>query len=124
MKNSPSLSNRRTFLRSGAAIAAVGCLPTSATLAHAARTPASDRPSPIRLGLTSYTFRTLTRAQVIAAMKNLKLTLINCKDAKDHLPMSPLDAEKAALADYAAAGSTGQHKPVRLSGHNQLSDEL
>ncbi|HEY1744129.1 MAG TPA: sugar phosphate isomerase/epimerase [Granulicella sp.] len=106
MKNSHSLSNRRTFLRSGAAIAAAGCLPTGAALALAAPTATPDKPSPVRLGLTSYTFRTLTRAQLIATMKTLKLTLLNCKDAKDHLPMSSLDEEKAALADYAAAGIT------------------
>jgi sugar phosphate isomerase/epimerase len=104
MKNTPSPSSRRAFLRSGAAIAAAGCLPTGAALALASPTEAPGKPSPIRLGLASYTLRTLTRAQVIAAMKDLRLTLLNCKDAKDHLPMASLDEEKSALADYAAAG--------------------
>jgi sugar phosphate isomerase/epimerase len=104
MKNTPSPSSRRAFLRSGAALAAAGCLPTGAAFALASPTEAPGKPSPIRLGLASYTLRTLTRAQVIAAMKDLRLTLLNCKDAKDHLPMASLDEEKAALADYAAAG--------------------
>lgn len=104
MKNFPSSSSRRAFLRSGAAIAAAGCLPTGAPLALAAPAENPGKLSPIRLGLASYTLRTLTRAQVIAAMKDLRLTLLNCKDAKDHLPMASLDEEKAALADYAAAG--------------------
>jgi sugar phosphate isomerase/epimerase len=61
------------------------------------------KPSPIKLGLASYTFRNFTRAQLIASMKQLNLTDLNCKDAKDHLPMDAT-AEAAALADYAANG--------------------
>jgi sugar phosphate isomerase/epimerase len=94
-------TDRRTFLRSTLAAAAATALP-SATFAAPAK-PA-ESPSPIRLGMASYTLRTLTRAQVIAAMKDLRLTTINCKDAKDHLPMTPPEAEQAALADYAANG--------------------
>src|SRR5580698_6193300 len=77
MKNFPSSSSRRAFLRSGAAIAAAGCLPTGAPLALAAPAENPGKLSPIRLGLASYTLRTLTRAQVIAAMKDLRLTLLN-----------------------------------------------
>jgi sugar phosphate isomerase/epimerase len=58
---------------------------------------------PIKLGLASYTFRNFTRAQLIGFMKELQLTDLNAKDAKDHLPMDPA-LEAAALADYAAAG--------------------
>ena len=36
-------------------------------------------------------------------MKQLQLTGLNAKDAKDHLPMDPA-AEAQALSDYAAAG--------------------
>ena len=100
MKNVSSPQTRRNFLRSGAALAVAGCLPSTAAVAFAA----PEAPSPIRLGMASYTLRTMTRAQVIAAMKDLRLTLINCKDAKDHLPMTPPEAEQAALADYAANG--------------------
>ncbi len=71
------------------------------TLAEAAA--ASGKPSPIKLGLASYTFRNFTRAQLIGFMKQLNLVDLNCKDAKDHLPMDPGDEAKA-LADYAANG--------------------
>ena len=103
MKNFSSLSSRRSFLRSSAAVAAAGCLPSTAAFAAAA--PASaETPSPIRLGMASYTLRTFDRAKVIAAMKELRLTTINCKDTKDHLPSTSPEAEQAALADYAANG--------------------
>ncbi|MGB6746088.1 MAG: sugar phosphate isomerase/epimerase [Terracidiphilus sp.] len=62
----------------------------------------TGKPSPIKLGLTSYTFREFTRAQLIASMKQLNLVDLNCKDAKDHLSMDPT-AEAAAMADYAAS---------------------
>ena len=103
MRNSSSFSNRRSFLRSGAAIAAAGCLPSTAAFA-AAPAASAETPSPIRLGLASYTLRTFDRAKVIAAMKELRLTTINCKDVKDHLPSTSPEAEQAALADYAANG--------------------
>ncbi len=60
---------------------------------------------PIRLGLASYTFRNLTRAQLIASMKQLNVLALNVKDIKDHLPSDP-DGEVQALRDYAAAGIT------------------
>lgn len=59
--------------------------------------------SPIRLGLASYTFRNFTRAQMIGFMKQLNITDLNAKDAKDHLPMDE-QQESAALADYSATG--------------------
>src|ERR1039457_4655998 len=65
--------------------------------------PASGKPSPIRLGLASYTFRNFTRAQFIGFMKQLNVLDLNVKDVKDHLPMDPA-LEAAALAGYAAAG--------------------
>jgi len=37
-------------------------------------------------------------------MKELRLTDLNAKDVKDHLPMSPPEATDAALRDYAANG--------------------
>jgi sugar phosphate isomerase/epimerase len=64
---------------------------------------ASGAPSPIRLGLASYTFRNFSRTQLIGFMKQLDMDALNAKDAKDHLPMDP-DGEAAALADYTAAG--------------------
>lgn len=96
MKNAFS---RRNFIRSGA-FAAAAC---AAAPAFAQLTQADGAPSPVHLGLASYTFRNFSRAQLIAFMKQLNITGLNAKDAKDHLPMAP-DEEAKALADYAAAG--------------------
>ena len=102
MKNKIS---RRSFLQSSTFVAAS----TAATAfvnpasAQAQAIPAAGKPSPVRLGLASYTFRNFTRAQLLGFMKQLNLTDLNCKDVKDHLPMDPA-LEAAALADYAAAG--------------------
>ena len=71
--------------------------------AMAEAVPASGKPSPIKLGLASYTFRNFTRAQMIGFMKQLHVTDLNCKDVKDHLPMDPA-LEAQALADYATNG--------------------
>ena len=100
--------SRRNFLQSStlaAACAATGTVSalTAAAPALAESVPASGKPSPIKLGLASYTFRNFTRAQVIGFMKQLNLADLNCKDAKDHLPMDPADEAKA-VADYTAAG--------------------
>jgi sugar phosphate isomerase/epimerase len=65
--------------------------------------PASLKPSPLKLGIATYTFRNFTRAQMLGFLKQLEVTSINCKDAKDHLPSNPAEEAKA-LADYAAAG--------------------
>ncbi len=96
-----NLFNRRSFLISSAAAAAVSGLPARAAMQELTR--ASLNPSPIRLGLASYTFRDFTRAQLIGFMKQLNVNELNAKDAKDHLPMDPT-AEAQAVADYAAAG--------------------
>jgi hypothetical protein len=93
--------SRRTFLQSTALAAAASAVPMPA--AHAQPKPASGAPSPVKLGLASYTFRNFPRSQVIAWMKQLNLTGLNAKDAKDHLPMDPA-AETQAISDYEAAG--------------------
>ena len=93
--------SRRKFLQSGALAAAAVSFHTGSAMAEAV--PASGKPSPVKLGLASYTFRNFTRAQMIGFMKQLNVTDLNCKDAKDHLPMDPA-AEAQALADYAANG--------------------
>jgi sugar phosphate isomerase/epimerase len=94
--------SRRDFVRSGALVAA-GCAAPSGLLSLAHEPPAGEEALPIRLGLASYTFRNFSRAQMIGFMKQLNLSDLNTKDAKDHLPMDPA-AEAKALADYAAAG--------------------
>jgi len=99
MKNALS---RRSFLQSST-LAAASAAFVSAAPAPAQAIPASGKPSPVHLGLASYTFRNFTRAQLLGFMKQLNLTDLNCKDVKDHLPMDPA-LEAQALADYAAAG--------------------
>jgi hypothetical protein len=94
--------SRRNFVQSGAILAAV-CSASGRVASFAQATPAPAKPSPVHLGLASYTFRNFTRAQMIGFMKQLRLTDLNAKDTKDHLPMDP-QQEALALADYAAAG--------------------
>ncbi len=94
--------SRRTFVRSSAIIAAA-CATQSTIPSFAEPSQASGKPSPVHLGLASYTFRNFTRAQTIEFMKQLNVTGLNPKDVKDHLPMNPAEEAKA-LAEYAAAG--------------------
>lgn len=97
MKN---MFSRRQFVQSTAFAAAAGVTTLSAV---ARALPARSGPSAIRLGIASYTFRNFTRAQMIAYLKQLRVTDLNTKDTKDHLPMDPA-AEDQAIADYKAAG--------------------
>jgi sugar phosphate isomerase/epimerase len=94
--------SRRSFVQSGAMIAAACAAPLTLP-AVAEPNPASLKPSPLKLGIATYTFRNFTRAQMLGFLKQLEVTSINCKDAKDHLPSNPAEEAKA-LADYAAAG--------------------
>jgi sugar phosphate isomerase/epimerase len=92
--------SRRDFIRGTTITAAALSLPHKVE----ATTPTPAAPtSPIRLGLASYTFRNFTRAQLIGFMKQLNVSALNAKDAKDHLPMDA-QAEAAALQDYSTAG--------------------
>jgi sugar phosphate isomerase/epimerase len=108
MPTNPSrLPNRRDFLRTGTIAAALSA--TSVPRLFAEPKPAQPRedalkPSPIKLGLASYTFREFDRAHVIGWMKDLNLTNLNAKDVKDHLPIAPPEATAQAVADYTAAG--------------------
>jgi sugar phosphate isomerase/epimerase len=58
----------------------------------------------IRLGVASYSLRKFERSRVVEFMKELKTPFLNAKDVKDHLPMTPPEAAKQAVADYTAAG--------------------
>jgi sugar phosphate isomerase/epimerase len=105
MKNKQLMKNalsRRDFVRSSSLAAAALTVPNDA-FAIAEVSPPSNAASPILLGLASYTFRNFSRAQLISFMKQLNLSAVNLKDAKDHLPWAA-PQEIAALADYAAAG--------------------
>jgi sugar phosphate isomerase/epimerase len=97
-----STFSRRSFVQSGALIAAT-CATSSAVRSFAQTAPEAGKPSPIQLGLASYTFRNFTRAQLIGFMKQLNVDALNAKDVKDHLPAEP-QQEAKALEDYAAAG--------------------
>src|ERR1700758_2673035 len=98
--------DRRDFLRSGAVAAAVAATSASVSSPLLFAQPKQDllKESPIKLGIASYTFREFDRAHVIEWMKELKVTNLNAKDVKDHLPMSPAEATEAAVAAYTAAG--------------------
>jgi len=95
-----STFSRRSFVQSAALFTAASAVPSFADPSQA-----TGAPSPVRLGLASYTFRNFTRAQMIGFMKQLNLTALNPKDTKDHLPMDPTEEAKA-MADYTAAGIT------------------
>ncbi len=97
-----STLSRRSFVQSGALFAAV-CAAPGALPALADPSQETGKPSPVHLGLASYTFRNFTRAQMIGFMKRLNVSALNAKDVKDHLPMDPVEEAKA-LSDYAAAG--------------------
>jgi len=98
--------SRRNFVRSSVLLAtAAGVVrPIEAMLGRDQNlTQSTGNPSPIRLGLASYTFRNFTRAQLIAFMKQLRVTALNAKDVKDHLPDNNA-AEAQAVSDYEANG--------------------
>jgi len=95
---------RRTFLNTSAAVAAAAAVfPAGDIAAFAQPREKSTAPSAVHLGLASYTFRNFSRAQLIGFMKGLRVSALNAKDAKDHLPMDPAQ-EAAAVADYSANG--------------------
>jgi hypothetical protein len=94
--------SRRNFLCSSALVA-TSLSTGSAITAMAQKHETASAPSPVKLGLASYTFRNFSRAQMIGYIKQLNLSALNAKDVKDHLPMDPTQ-EADALADYAAAG--------------------
>ncbi|HWG21248.1 MAG TPA: sugar phosphate isomerase/epimerase [Terracidiphilus sp.] len=93
-----STLSRRKLLQSSALVAAASALPS-----FAEPRAETGKPSPIRLGVCSYTFRNFPRAQMIAFLKQLRIDQLNAKDVKDHLPSDP-QQEAAALADYKANG--------------------
>jgi sugar phosphate isomerase/epimerase len=93
--------SRRNFLRAGAMAGAAISTPVMLSAA-ALSMPATGKPSSIKLGLASYTFRNFSRAQMIGYMKQLNVSGLNAKDVKDHLPTDPTQ-EKQAIADYTAA---------------------
>ncbi len=63
--------------------------------ASADDTTANEK-GPIRLGLASHTFRNFSRVQLIGSMKQLRVTALNTKDTKDHLPTDPAAGVRSA----------------------------
>ncbi|MDQ2832744.1 MAG: sugar phosphate isomerase/epimerase [Acidobacteriota bacterium] len=100
MKNNVS---RRSFVRTGAVAAAALSLAAPAVTVEAEKTSGELQMAPFRLGQCSYTFRNFDRTQMIGFLKQMRVTALNAKDVKDHLPMDPGEEAKA-VADYAAAG--------------------
>jgi sugar phosphate isomerase/epimerase len=92
-------TSRRRFLQGAAAIAAATSLP-----AASAAPTAAAKPSPILLGVASYSFYKLDRQHVIDGMKALKTPFLNVKDV--HLPMGTPDEIRKASEEYRAAGLT------------------
>jgi sugar phosphate isomerase/epimerase len=88
------------------AMAAGGAMMPRAAVASAMDEPAPVGSSPVRLGMCSYTFRNFDRAQLIGFLKQLQISTINLKDAKDHLPSTSVADQEKALEDYRAAGIT------------------
>jgi hypothetical protein len=93
--------SRRQFLCAGAMAGAAMSTPVWLSAA-ALNMPSAGKPSPIKLGLASYTFRNFSRAQLIGFMQQLDVSGLNAKDVKDHLPTDPT-LESRAIADYTAA---------------------
>lgn len=93
--------SRRHFLQGGA-LASVGATITLSALA-APPSEETGRPSPIQLGIATYTFRNFTRDKMIGFLKELRISQINAKDTKDHLPTDP-QQEEEAVKDYSEAG--------------------
>ena len=92
----PDSLKRRTLLKGAAATA-------MASLASSAALPGQTSPqTSIRLGIATYSLRTLNPAQVIAAARQLRTPYLNLKDT--HLPMTPLTEVKARADAYRAAG--------------------
>lgn len=93
--------SRRDFLRTTATAAAALTAPRGMA-AFVEQKPAISKPSMIRLGVASYTFRNFRRTQMIDFMKQLNVADLNAKDVGDHLPADDR-GEAAALQDYSAA---------------------
>ncbi len=96
-----SLLSRRALVRNTSILAASALLPGLAGTLFSQTPPA---PSPIRLGIASYTFRNFDQAHLIAFMKELKTPWLNLKDM--HLHLEPVDQVKARADEYRAAGLT------------------
>jgi sugar phosphate isomerase/epimerase len=97
-----NILSRRDFVRAGAASGALLAAASSSPARAFAAGP-ERAAMPIKLGIASYTFRNFSREILLANLKALNVSTVNCKDALDHLPMDPASEDKAVAA-YKAAG--------------------
>jgi len=102
--DSPAMTISRRNLLSASALAAASTLLPRSLSAAGAPPPAKLPPSPVRLGIASYTFRKFDVAHLIDFMHQLKTPWLNLKSV--HLPITPLDAVAPAAAALRAAGFT------------------
>jgi sugar phosphate isomerase/epimerase len=96
-------SSRRGFLRGSSLAAAVACI-SPAFPAFGASQTKDPGPSPIRLGVASYSLRKFNADQVIADLKLLRTPYLNLKDV--HLPMGTVEDVKREAAIFREAGIT------------------
>jgi sugar phosphate isomerase/epimerase len=94
-------TSRRSFLLGTTAVAVATSLPPASSAAPAT---ASAKPSPVLLGVASYSFHKLDRQHAIDGTKALKTPYLNVKDV--HLPMGTPDEIRKAAAEFRAAGLT------------------
>jgi len=94
-------TSRRGFLSGAATAAVASAVPFNAL----ARTTApAAKPSPILLGVASYSFYKRDRQYVLDGMKALRTPYLNLKDV--HLPMTTPEEIAKGAAEYRAAGLT------------------
>lgn len=99
-----TLLERRSFLNLATMAFAGAAFRVRAESPHQSSAAAAN--APVRLGMCSYTFRNFDRDQLIGFLKQLEISTVNLKDAKDHLPSTSAADEQRALDDYRAAGIT------------------
>lgn len=93
-------SRRRLLQATGAALA-LPLVPLSARPAHAA----AKRPLPLKIGVASYSLRTMPRDKAIAALQELGVKYVTIKDV--HLARTDTaDQIRAARQQFEAAGLT------------------
>src|SRR5271165_951784 len=93
---------RREFMAGSAALGASMLLPNVGAWCHGRTSAAEGKPSPILLGVASYSFRKFGIADVIKFMMQLDTPYLNVKDM--HLPMSNAAEIQQVSSKYRAAG--------------------
>lgn len=92
-------SDRRSFLvRSTGAAVAAGLWPVARGFSQVSKLP----PSPVRLGIASYTFRQFDPAKLIGFLHELRCPYVNLKDV--HLKMGTTEEVKQEADMYRQAG--------------------